>query len=344
MRIGGISVSRVIVNGSSVDYAGCQNIDIGSGSGNCCDPGQDCPASECTQLSSECPNGLSTGFTFTAPDGTAVTLNWVCNPADGNYSRFLSTGGVWSFAHESAYGGWVLRNLITGHIWVWPDLNGPICALTGFAMFPQDTSDVEIDMVPTSSCATSSYDCTGGNCVGKSGAGGTYATIELCKTNCITTYNCVAGACVPVAGTGGTHKTLALCQDLCTGTDPSNICCPDGVNATLMMRFSLITGTCVGCVESLAPVTLSYGLFSPTAWSSLYRNWPCLSPLQTDKWSLDCDSGSWVLGFTGGATIVRVSAACSPFQVVFDVTNIGGGLTGLCGVGVGTLRVTITDS
>ncbi len=232
LNFGGITVTRVVVNGNVVDYAGCETVDIGSGSGSgdCCDNGQDCPASECTQ-------------------------------------RFLSTGGEWSFTYEGvAYGGWVLRNLITGDIWVWSDISGPICALAGFAVFSQDGLD-EIDMTPTSDCEVSSYNCTDGDCVGVSGTGGTYEDIEQCEANCGITYNCADGVCVEVFDGTGTYPTLLACQTACGGggAGVSCVCCGEDVTNPAILFMS-------GCGSDCGPIEVPRSLFGGNGFTNTSVN------------------------------------------------------------------------
>ncbi len=308
----GISVQTAVATFPVADPAGCREVAFGSGSGSCCDNGQDCPASECTQLSPACPDGMSTQFTFPDPNslGNTVTLNWVCNPSDGNYSRFLSNGGEWSFTYEGvAYGGWVLKNLITGDIWVWSDVSGPICALAGFAMFPgnqfQDGQD-EIDMTPTYDCGVSSYNCTAGNCVGVSGAGGLYADIEQCNAHCNISYNCVAGECVEVTDGTGTYKgpnAFLACQAACSGggDGPSCVCCGDGVTAPALLHLA-------GCGLECGPVEVARSTFFGGFADSITcsgRNGTvvlhCNPPGSTATWTiaLTLDTG------TGGSTLTQ---------------------------------------
>ncbi len=305
----GITVQTAVANLAVSDPAGCRTIDFGSGSGSgdCCDNGQDCPASECTQLSPACPDGLSTQFTFPDPDspGDTVTLDWVCNPSDGNYSRFLSTGGEWSFTYEGvAYGGWVLRNLITSDIWVWSDISGPICALAGFAVFSQDGLD-EIDMTPTNDCEVSSYNCTDGNCVGVSGTGGTYEDIEQCASHCGITYNCVDGACVAVFDGTGTYtgpNALLACQTACGGGGEgvSCVCCGEDVTNPAILFMS-------GCGSDCGPIELPRSLFGGNGFTNTSVN--CFGSTGTVTLICSAPGGvpvTWniTLSFNGGSIIV----------------------------------------
>lgn len=347
MNLGTVTISRAIAILPVADPAGCIALDVGSGDGDCCDEGQDCPASECTQLSEECPDGLSTQFQFDDPDhpGNTVTLNWLCNPSDGNYSRFLSTGGEWSFAHlenptlsGETFPGWVLTNLITGEVWVWPDSNGPICDLgiAGFEMLNHDGSST-VDMFAVNDCFESSYNCTASDCVGVAGLGGTYATIEACRTACVTTYNCVAGSCVAVVGAGGDFATLGECEAFCAGGAPGSACCPaDTVPTTLKLTVSGTCGvTAINIVYNAAGAhgTGWYSTAQVCGGHSVVYRWYCDSSVPASPvWRLEayCDGS---LGGTAGP----FTGACSPYSF----TALGA-FGGLCGTDIAP-TVTVTS-
>lgn len=314
-RIVGVTVERQLVTvpvagpiGCATDME-CVRCESGSGSGS--GSGNEC-AVDCDQ----CPDGTSEVWLLSAPDGQEVPLVHVDDPEDGNYCTWVSDDLDWRLQYDYGDDVWVLDQFSTGYLWTIDSSDWNCLGENVLVSDDPTIDDVVVD--PLDNCEH-------------------------------VTYNCVDGSCVSVAGTGGTYATLAECSAAC-GSGVATDCCPDDlVSRNLVAAWSNPTGGCVGCLVDLSLSVIP----GTTAWKSPLTGMCPTSDPEHNFVSLtfQCneDINQWVASFDCAGYVVSftpVSASCSPFRYVFDVTftPFGGGPKNCFNGVAGTARLTITGS
>lgn len=199
----------------------------GSGSGSGSGP-QVCGDEECIQSCDQCLTGTTAVWELAATGyDPPIYLCHVEHPDDGNYCRWVSPDQSWELRYNYGDELWTLENYDTGDFFYtneW-DCDGENVLLN---ILEGEDSAV---LTPAYSCTEVSYDCVDGECVGVSGTGGTYATLEECQAAC-------GGGVVPT------------------------ICCPDTPTPeSLTATFSAGSGT-MAAFDGTAP-TLTYQASNP---------------------------------------------------------------------------------
>lgn len=293
-RLVGITVEKVLVVVPVADSDICVTNEqdccsSGSGSGS----GSGCGA--CIVACDQCAS-ISSEWTLYFDSVLVSTLNYVCDPDDGNYCRFISADLQWDFRFDYDTGLWVLTNL--------NDL----------------LDDRRIWYVDAAG-----FNCTGTNELTAFDAGQPNAVIAPLNT-CVS-YNCEgsgSGAiCVEVAGSGGMYSTLAACEAACGGQ--LNSCC----GGVLIPNVLFLTITDCG---GSSPYTLTWnasgfdgpGWYSrvvPCGGGSVQYRWWC-DTTSTPQWALKqfCNGSS--AGVGGGGSL-----SCGP---PFSYTGGVGAFSGVC--------------
>lgn len=171
--------------------------------------------------------------------------------------------------------------------------------------------------------ASATLRCSGSSFVIDVNQGGTNfvglpVTVNSCSPFCAVFTVPATGGCAAQTYVISDDPTFAACNGSGSGSGGGNSCCPSNPPpSSLLAAITNVTGNCT-CIPTSFSLTGAFGgtIFS-TSLSGICGN------VNANQVLLECVSGNWHLSWSNlgsGVTFTLVSAQCSPFMVVFDVT------------------------